>query len=398
MTERFAPTTRTAARPTAFALAFGVMIVDGVGLGLLLPLLPFFAMSFSADAAQVTLLVALYSLAGFVGEPLLGRLSDRFGASRIVLWSLLGSVLTYLGLLFATSLLAVFAFRVLGGALAGRGSVLRAMVTDGEDRQTQVRRLSWLASATAIGTALGPVLASATSLVSHSEHQFRNTILLAIALCSAGALCAALLPARRAIPAAPARTTSPPLGAMVWRLRLPLLLAATTSLGYAVLVSLTAVFANAQYGWTMVETGWLLTGMALVVTLGRFVALPRMTALWGQERTLAALIAVAAPALLAMGFAPTPMLFVAAALVFSGSCALATVIPSALVAAIAPNEHRGYAMGLTGAAAALATFVSASANGALFERAGYFAPHLLGAAALVVGFAALAAPRRQRPD
>jgi len=52
------------------------------GFGLILPLLPFYAESFGASELVVGLLLASYSLMQFIGAPVLGRLSDRYGRAR----------------------------------------------------------------------------------------------------------------------------------------------------------------------------------------------------------------------------------------------------------------------------------------------------------------------------
>ena len=61
------------------AVIFLVVFVDLVGFGMILPLLPFYAQSFGANAELVGLLATAYAAAQFVGAPVLGRVSDRAG-------------------------------------------------------------------------------------------------------------------------------------------------------------------------------------------------------------------------------------------------------------------------------------------------------------------------------
>ena len=61
------------------ATIFGIVFVDLLGFSLILPLLPYDAQAFGADAFVTGLLVASYAVAQLIGAPLRGRMSDRLG-------------------------------------------------------------------------------------------------------------------------------------------------------------------------------------------------------------------------------------------------------------------------------------------------------------------------------
>ena len=58
-----------------------IVLVDLIGLSIIIPILPYFAARFSATPFVIGILQATYPLMQFIGAPILGRLSDRFGAS-----------------------------------------------------------------------------------------------------------------------------------------------------------------------------------------------------------------------------------------------------------------------------------------------------------------------------
>ncbi len=62
---------------------FLIVFVDLLGFGIIIPLLPRYAESFGASDAMIGVLLASYSVMQFVGAPLLGRLSDRWGRKPI---------------------------------------------------------------------------------------------------------------------------------------------------------------------------------------------------------------------------------------------------------------------------------------------------------------------------
>src|SRR3989442_14820671 len=113
-------------RRPALAFIFVTLVLDILGIGLIVPILPKLVESFQggaisgaaqASAASHTygLLAALYSLMQFVFAPLLGSLSDRFGRRPVILASLLGSALDYALLAFAPNLGWFFVGRIVSG-------------------------------------------------------------------------------------------------------------------------------------------------------------------------------------------------------------------------------------------------------------------------------------------
>jgi Major Facilitator Superfamily. len=66
----------------ALITIFLIVFIDLLGFGIILPLLPFIAQKYQANAAQIGLLTATYSFFQLLAAPVLGRLSDRFGRRK----------------------------------------------------------------------------------------------------------------------------------------------------------------------------------------------------------------------------------------------------------------------------------------------------------------------------
>src|SRR5262249_56341801 len=98
---------------------FLIVLVDLIGFGLVIPLLPFYALRFAASPQQVTVLLAVYSLMQLFTSPLWGRLSDRVGRRPVLMISMAASVFAYLWIGHATALWMLFAARATAGACAG---------------------------------------------------------------------------------------------------------------------------------------------------------------------------------------------------------------------------------------------------------------------------------------
>ncbi|MGC6491321.1 MAG: MFS transporter [Myxococcota bacterium] len=134
------------------------VFLDLLGFGLVIPLLSFYAEDFQASELQVTLLMACYSLAQFLGAPLWGQVSDRYGRRPVLLISIGASVVFLSGFAAATTLWQLFVFRTLHGFAAANISTAQAAVADVTEGPDRARGMGLIGAAFGIGFSLGPFL------------------------------------------------------------------------------------------------------------------------------------------------------------------------------------------------------------------------------------------------
>src|SRR5690606_32257137 len=106
------------------------VLIDMIGFGIILPLLPFYAESMGASPLEVTLLIASYSATQLVAAPVWGRFSDRRGRRPLLVASLFASAVSYLIFGLADSLWLLFASRIAAGAAGGTVTLAQAYVAD----------------------------------------------------------------------------------------------------------------------------------------------------------------------------------------------------------------------------------------------------------------------------
>jgi MFS family permease len=146
----------------------GVVFLDLVGFGIVIPILPFYVRSFGVSDVYIGLLAASYSLAQFAAAPLLGRLSDRYGRRPVVTLTLLGSAIAWTifglgGVVGATAgtavgLAAIFLARAVAGAMGGNLSVAQAYVADVTAPERRTAALGLLGAAFSVGFVFGPAI------------------------------------------------------------------------------------------------------------------------------------------------------------------------------------------------------------------------------------------------
>src|SRR5690348_17889360 len=88
-----------------------IVLVDLLGLSIIIPLLPLYAARFESSPAVIGILQATYPFMQFIGAPILGRLSDRFGRKPVLIASQLGTLTGFILLGFANSLWLLFLSR-----------------------------------------------------------------------------------------------------------------------------------------------------------------------------------------------------------------------------------------------------------------------------------------------
>lgn len=170
-------------------LIFLIVFIDLLGFGIVIPTLPFIAQHFGASALQIGILAGSYSLFQFVGAPLLGRLSDKYGRKPILSFSVLGTSIGYFIIAAAGSLPLVFLSRILDGITGGNISVASAYVADVTTGRERTKAMGLLGSAFGLGFIFGPLIGAilstygfAAPYIFAGSLAFVNAILLMIIL------------------------------------------------------------------------------------------------------------------------------------------------------------------------------------------------------------------------
>lgn len=145
---------------SALATVFLAVLIDLLGFGIVLPLLPFYASLFKASPMTIGLLYSIYSFAQLIFSPIWGRLSDRVGRRPIMLMSTLGASFAYLLFGLAHTLPLLFLSRLIAGMMGGNISTAQAYVADVTPPEKRAEGMGLIGAAFGIGFVLGPAIAS----------------------------------------------------------------------------------------------------------------------------------------------------------------------------------------------------------------------------------------------
>lgn len=133
-----------------------VAFVDTVGLGMILPILPFLARDLGANALTVGALFSAFSVAQLLSAPLWGRLSDQRGRRPAIITGLLISAVGYVVFAYAGTVGVLMFSRVVAGLGGGTIGVVQAYVADASRAEDRAKTLGWLTAVTSFGWTIGP--------------------------------------------------------------------------------------------------------------------------------------------------------------------------------------------------------------------------------------------------
>ena len=162
---------------------FITAFVDMVGFVLVLPLLPYYATEYGANALLVGVLISSFSVAQLVLAPVWGRFSDRYGRRPMILAGLVLSAAAYVVFGLAQSVTVLLLSRVVQGMGGGTIGVVQAYVADTTAPDQRTRALGWLSAVTSLGAVVGPAFGSA--LDQAGGHQAPGLVAAALAALTA---------------------------------------------------------------------------------------------------------------------------------------------------------------------------------------------------------------------
>ena len=139
-------------------LLFGVVLLDLIGFGIVIPILPFLSPQLGADKMDIAYIIVIYALCAGLFAPFWGRLSDRIGRKPVIMICLAGAAVSYVMLGFASQLWMVYAARGFAGIMAGNFGVASAMMADITGPQNRAKGMGMIGAAFGLGLVLGPLL------------------------------------------------------------------------------------------------------------------------------------------------------------------------------------------------------------------------------------------------
>jgi MFS family permease len=374
--------------PTLFLIVF----VDLVGFGLVIPLLPFYAVRFGASPQQVTLLLATYSLFQLFAAPLLGTLSDRIGRRPVLMISMTASALAYLWLGSASALWMLFAARALAGACAGNIAAAQAYIADITTPENRAKGMGLIGAAFGLGFIFGPALGGFLAGNDPATANLEAPAWVAAGL-SLVALSGVLFLLRESL-APEQRGQAERRGricTILGTLRRPILsrlilIFFLVILAFAGMESTFALWAMRQFLWGPEQVGYVFAYLGVLSAILQGGLIGRLAQRFGEERLLLCGLALIGIGLLVLPFArDLPFLGVAVSGLALGM-GLTQPSLNSLISRRAGRGEQGEVLGVSQSVGSFARVIGPALAGLLFGDLGRASPFVWGAGLVAVAF------------
>jgi MFS family permease len=374
----------------ALIVLLGVIYLMIAGFGLVIPLLPFFAKAFHADAGEVTWLFSAFSLGQFIGEPFWGRLSDRIGRKPVLIITITAVALSYGALAFAPNIIAAFVIRFLTGIFAGNISTLQGAMADITPPEKRAGRMGIMGAAFSAGFTTGPAIGGLLAQPSRGALGFQLPLLVAagFALASAIAVVAFVResrpdPAKRAphrprIEGLQEAMAHPVIGRI-------LAISLIVVVGFAGIEATYGLWTQVRFGWGPKQIGLAFMGIGLLGAFCQGYLSGRLVRRFGEARTLTGGLVFMGLGLITQGAAPVwPVAIVGFALVCIGQSICFPNL-TALISRAAPPDRQGEMLGLNMSGMALARIGGPIIAGEMFSLISPGAPFAFAALLILPG-------------
>jgi MFS transporter, DHA1 family, tetracycline resistance protein len=371
---------------------FLIVVIDLVGFGLVIPLLPFYAVRFGASPQLVTSLLAIYSLMALLSAPLWGRLSDRIGRRPVLMSSLAAGAFAYLWMGAADALWMLFAARGLAGICAGNIAAAQAYIADVTTPENRAKGMGLIGAAFGLGFIIGPALGGLLAGNNPASADLAMPAWVAAGLSGIALLGVVfVLPESRPLAARqniPARSR---LAAILGALRRPILsrlilIFFLVILAFSGMESTFALWAMRQFGWGPSQVAYVFAYVGLLSAVLQGGLIGRLSRRFGEERLLLVGLALIGIGLLTLPAARSMSLLALVLAALAVGMGLVQPSLNSLISRRSGREEQGEVLGVSQSVGSLARVLGPLAAGFLFTEFGRDAPYLWGAALIAAAW------------
>ncbi|MFS4466299.1 TCR/Tet family MFS transporter [Maribacter sp. 2210JD10-5] len=148
-------------KKTALLFIFITILVDVIGIGIILPIIPDLIMELTGEGTAMAVIYGMWLTTAFAGmqflfSPVLGEISDKFGRKPILLLALLGLSIDYLIHAWAPTIMWLFVGRFLAGITGASFTVASAYIADISTKEEKAKNFGLIGAAFGLGFIIGP--------------------------------------------------------------------------------------------------------------------------------------------------------------------------------------------------------------------------------------------------
>ncbi|MEE4277174.1 MAG: MFS transporter [Halieaceae bacterium] len=369
--------TSPAQRRAAFIL-FAVVLLDMIGFGIVIPILPFITPRLGGSDFDIALIIASYAVFAVLAGPLWGRASDHFGRKPVLMLCTVGAAVAYFLLAVADTLWMIYAARALAGSVAGNFPVASAMMADVTSQAERAKGMGLIGAAFGLGLVVGPLLGG---VLAGPDGSFLLPCLLA-AVMSLSAVAAAwlFLPESRSLDE---RRNARPSPGGLWEIlratqsRMLMLQYFLHTGSISAITYLFPLWVYALLDWQAREVGIVFGVVGAIMAMNQGLLMGRFVRLFGEINLLRVCTSLFLAGLSLALFARGEVAMVASLILALGGATLCMPVLNAMTSRRGAVDDRGRLLGAASAAAGIGRVAGPIVAGALLTWGGFRVAWLL---------------------
>ena len=363
-------------------IIFLTIFVNLVGFGIIIPLLPFYAETFGASPLVIGLLFAVFSACQLVAAPALGDLSDKYGRRPILIFSLAGTVVSFVMLAMAHSIAMLFFARIVDGLSGGNISTARAYVADVTEPKDRAKAYGLIGAAFGLGFIMGPALSGVLARYSYTAPVWAAAGITLVATLMAWLWLPETVHRAAAGTGMPFRNLAemmrrPGLRRMLW-------IDFIYWFAFAIFQTTFALFVARRFGFDVSQTGYFFAAFGILGAVVQGAAIRPIVHRLGDKSTFILGLACAAIGLVGATLAHTVVLFTIALIPVALGIGFGHPTVSALVSRAGRDDEQGRVQGAAGAMESLGRAIGPVWGNAALARFGDGMPYMSAAACLLL--------------
>jgi DHA1 family tetracycline resistance protein-like MFS transporter len=363
-------------------VVFLTILVNLIGFGIIIPLLPFYAERFGASGLTIGLLFGVFSLCQLVASPILGDASDRYGRRPVLIFSLAGTVISFVMLAMAQDIRMLFLARIVDGLSGGNISTARAYVADVTEPKDRSRAYGIIGAAFGLGFILGPALSGVLAPISYTAPIWTAAGITGVAMLRA----IVWLPETVHTVKASTRFPLRGLRTMLQRphVRRVLVIDFVYWLAFAVFQTTFALFVARRFGFDAGQTGYFFAAFGMLGAVVQGALIRPIVGRLGDKATFILGLVCSAIGLVAATLTSSVALFALALVPLALGIGFGHPTVSSLVSRAAREDEQGRVQGAASAVESLGRAIGPVWGNASLQRFGDAMPYMSAAGFLVM--------------
>lgn len=347
------------------AFVFVTVVIDAMGIGIIMPVMPDLLQELSASPISEAAfwggaLSFIYAVMQFLFSPAIGNLSDRFGRRPVLLTSLATLAVDYVVMGFAPTLWMLFVSRAIAGVAGATYSTATAFIADVSAPKDRAKNFGLVGAGFGVGFVLGPVVGGLVGELGVRQPFFAAAALAGINVLYGAFVLPESLPPEKRRPFDVSRAN--PLGALRQITRLPGMGWFVASIflyniAHMVYPAVWSFFTKERFGWTTAEVGLSLAAVGIGFAIVQGLLMRWFLSALGEARTVLVGLAVMVVGLVGLAFATRGwMLYALIPLTTLG--AVVSPAMKGLMANRVGDDAQGELQGLLSSAAGITSIIS----------------------------------------